>query len=55
MGLKILHTADWHMDSPFAQFSPEQRELLMKLDETMNAGGNPKRKKFLDMLKDFFD
>ena len=29
MGLKILHSADWHMDSPFAQFSPEQQEFLM--------------------------
>ena len=29
MGLKILHSADWHMDSPFAGFSPEQREYLL--------------------------
>lgn len=28
MGLKILHTADWHMDSPFSGFPPEQREWL---------------------------
>jgi len=28
MGLKILHTADWHMDSPFAQFPPEQQAWL---------------------------
>ena len=28
MGLKILHSADWHMDAPFASFSEEQRELL---------------------------
>ena len=28
MGLKILHTADWHLDSPFGGFSPEQREFL---------------------------
>ena len=28
MGLKILHTADWHLDSPFASFSPEQRRFL---------------------------
>ena len=37
------------------KLTKEQRELLLKLDETMNANGNPKRKKFLDMLKDFFD
>lgn len=28
MGLKILHTADWHLDSPFASFSPQQRRFL---------------------------
>lgn len=30
MGLKILHSADWHLDSPFAGFSPEQREYLKR-------------------------
>ena len=28
MGLKILHSADWHLDSPFASFSEEQRQFL---------------------------
>ena len=28
MGLKILHSADWHLDSPFAGFTEEQRQLL---------------------------
>ena len=28
MGLKILHSADWHMDSPFGSFGPEQRDAL---------------------------
>lgn len=28
MGLRILHTADWHMDSPFGGFPPEQQEYL---------------------------
>ena len=28
MGLKILHTADWHMDSPFSGFPPEQQTWL---------------------------
>lgn len=28
MGLKILHSADWHLDSPFAGFSQEQRNTL---------------------------
>lgn len=30
MGLKILHSADWHLDSPFVGFSSEQRQLLRK-------------------------
>ncbi len=33
----------------------EQKELLQKLDATMDSNGNPKRKKFFDTLKDFFD
>ncbi len=28
MGLKILHSADWHLDSPFAGFPEDQRQLL---------------------------
>ena len=28
MGLKILHSADWHLDSPFAGFDDSQRALL---------------------------
>lgn len=28
MGLKILHSADWHLDSPFAGFPEEEREFL---------------------------
>ena len=30
MGLKILHTADWHLDSPFGGFSDQQRQLLRR-------------------------
>ena len=30
MGLKILHSADWHMDTVFASFSEEQRQFLRK-------------------------
>lgn len=30
MGLKILHTADWHMGSPFGSVSPEQRAFLRR-------------------------
>ena len=28
MGLKILHSADWHLDSPFAGFPEQQRQIL---------------------------
>ena len=28
MGLKILHSADWHLDSPFSGFSDSQRRFL---------------------------
>ena len=37
------------------RLTKEQRELLMKLDETMDNRSTPKRKKFFDTLKDFFD
>ena len=28
MGLRILHSADWHLDSPFSSLSAEVRETL---------------------------
>ena len=28
MGLKILHSADWHLDSPFGGFPEQQRQFL---------------------------
>lgn len=28
MGLTILHTADWHLDSPFSAFPEEERRIL---------------------------
>ena len=37
------------------KLTKEQKELLRKLDETMDNKSNPKRKKFFDTLKDFFD
>lgn len=30
MGLKILHSADWHLDSPFSGYSQEQRDFLRR-------------------------
>ena len=37
------------------KLTKEQRELLQKLDDTMDAKANPKRKRFTDRLKDLFD
>ena len=28
MGVRVLHSADWHLDSPFSGFSENQRQLL---------------------------
>ena len=35
MGLKILHSADWHLDSPFGGFSEQQRQFLKKEQKTI--------------------
>ena len=35
MGLKILHSADWHLGSPFASFSEPQRETLKKAQQKL--------------------
>lgn len=37
------------------RLTKEQRELLLKLDETLDVKASPRRKKFFDTLKDFFD
>ena len=37
------------------KLTKEQKELLRKLDDTFDGRSNPKRKKFFDTLKDFFD
>ena len=37
------------------KLSKEQRELLQKLEESMDGKSSPKRKKFFDTLKDIFD
>ena len=37
------------------KLTKEQKELLRKLDETLDTKSNPRRKKFFDTLKDFFD
>ena len=35
MGLKLLHSADWHLDAPLIGFSPEQRQLLRQAQRTI--------------------
>ena len=37
------------------KLTKEQKELLRQLDDTMDNKSTPKRKKFFDTLKDFFD
>ena len=37
------------------KLSKEQKELLRQLDDTMDKKSSPKRKKFFDTIKDFFD
>ena len=37
------------------KLTKEQKELLRQLDETMDKKSNPKRNKFFDTIKDFFD
>ena len=37
------------------KLTKEQKELLQKLDATMDGKSSPKRKKFFETLKDFFD
>ena len=33
----------------------EQKELLQKLDDSLDGKSSPKRKKFIDNIKNFFD
>lgn len=35
MGLKILHSADWHLDSPFTGFSDGQRAVLQQAQRAL--------------------
>ena len=37
------------------KLTKEQKELLRQLDDSLDAKASPKRKKFFDTLKDFFD
>jgi len=48
------HQFDVVVETP-TKLTKEQRELLKKLDESLESKSSPKRKKFFDTLKDFFD
>ena len=37
------------------KLSKEQKDLLQKLDDTLDKKSSPKRKKFFDTIKDIFD
>ena len=37
------------------RLTKEQKELLRQLDDTLEVKSSPKRKKFFDTVKDFFD
>ena len=35
MGLRLLHSGDFHLDSPFRGFDRERRELIAHLEDKM--------------------
>ena len=35
MGLRILHSADWHLDSPFSSLPPQARERLRQVQRKL--------------------
>jgi len=37
------------------RLTKEQKELLQKLDDTLDGKSSPKRNKFFDTIKNFFD
>ena len=48
------HQFDVVVETP-TKLTKEQRELLQKLEDSLENKSSPKRKKFFDTLKDFFD
>ena len=59
MGVKILHSADWHLDSPFGGFPEDQRQFLRrKQREIPGKIGTLVRRELCDMVLlagDLFD
>ena len=61
-GIPVLHGGGRRGDHVFSvvvetptKLSKEQKELLRQLDEGLDSKSSPKRKKFFDMVKDFFE
>jgi molecular chaperone DnaJ len=61
-GIPVLNNAGRRGDQVFTvvvetptRLSKEQKELLRQLDEGLDSKSSPKRKKFFDVVKDFFD
>ena len=61
-GIPVLNNSGRRGDQIFTvvvetptKLTREQKELLLQLDKTLDGKSSPKRKKFFDTLKDFFD
>ena len=61
-GIPVVNNPRRRGDQQFAvvvetptKLTKEQRELLRKLDDSLEVKSSPNRKKFFDTLKDFFD
>ena len=61
-GVPVLNNATRRGDQVFTvvvetptRLTKEQKELLQQLDQTLDGKSSPKRKKFFDVVKDFFD
>ena len=61
-GIPLVNNTKRRGDHQFAvivetptKLTKEQRELLRKLDDSLEVKSSPNRKKFFDTLKDFFD
>ena len=61
-GIPVLNSSGRRGDQVFTvvvetptKLNKEQKELLRKLDESLDGNASPKRKKFFDVVKDFFD
>ncbi len=61
-GIPAVHNPRRRGDEKFTvvvetptKLSKEQKDLLRQLDEGLDSKSSPKRKKFIDVVKDFFD